>query len=793
MASRDSYREKETLLSDDSRREEATGVLSQIRRGVASLVGRDTEPDPRGFSRSGTQLYSADADITRPEDDIEKYYEEYKNNSIIETQIDNLALEVFEPGYWVTADSDETETEIEEFLKNVGIVGSKTHVPFDQFGQFMLRQHEVRGTFEAEKVTDDDGRHLALNPLNPSTMEIYTKPGTNVLLPPDYDADENATISVKDTPGGEVAAFVQFDTQFSRWEHRNELRFTKDQVIHWPRNPDIGEQFGHSRIEPVLERSRALREKMQDNDLAIAMKAWPMVLFQLGSEDRPWTRDEMEEFMANYQEQNLGPGMYQGVPGDVEVEEFAGETADISEHVTSDVDMIVSGMPGPKHTLGSFASGDENAALAGAYERQFRKIVRAKRREIEGIMTPYLKEVAESWGYDPSGLELRIGRPEGEVAPEDVQGSIIRYESDAGSGDESGETVDIDDIEPGDTVNGKTVIGDSETTTIQEIREEREEDADGSGGSENGPTGPSVSTGVASADDPQLHQLATESLQELGTTDTETATESLSNDGVRVRDIEADVGDVLAPIVSDVLEDTLSVIETRHTGRRDVNPKAVADEFSAQLGSQLRGRDVERTIERGLRNARERTADKLNEELDTDAIVGLSRTATDSLLRKHREMILNDFQSFGDEIGDAIRHSLTDIEASDDMSVVRSRVESLYSDAEMSRRTRLFVRMALIGFVNKIKYTAYERDDAVVGVRVSNTCTEDTPEIVRDLAGCAGGEAATARFDADKRVGAQLMEQASADPHNGFTPLPDTPPFHFNDTTQYKPVFADND
>ena len=378
-------------------------------------------------------MYSASADITRPDAEIEDYYEEYQNNPIISAQIDHLALEVFEPGYWIEADDPETESQIEEFVENIGIQGSKTHIPLSKFGKLMLKQHEIRGTFDGEKVTDDQGRHVALNPVNPSTLEIYTKPGPNVLLPPDFEARSNSSVNIKQTADGDVAAFVQFDRQFSRWTDRNERRFTRDEILHWPRNPDIGEQFGHSRIETVYERSRALREKFQDNDLAISMKAWPMVLFQMGSEERPWTREQMENFMSEYEEQNLGPGMYQGVPGDVDVEEFAGETADITEHVQADVDMIVSGMPGPKHTLGSFSE----TSAPDAHERQFHKVVRSKRRAIEDILTPYLREVAESWGYDPSGLELHIGRPDGDVAPEDIQGSIIRYQSDA---DSDGET-----------------------------------------------------------------------------------------------------------------------------------------------------------------------------------------------------------------------------------------------------------------------------------------------------------------------------------------------------------------
>jgi hypothetical protein len=266
-------------------------------------------------------------------------------------------------------------------------------------------------------------------------MEIYTKPGVNMLLPPDYNPTDSGSVSstvsrrqsfsgdvyVKTTPSGDVAAYVQFDRTLSRWEEREERRFASDQILHWPRNPDIGDKFGNSTIEPVLDRSRALREKLQDNDLAISMKAWPMVLFQLGDPDRPWSWSRIEDFMEDYDDRNLGPGMYQGVPGDVEINEFAGETADISEHVMTDIDMIISSMPGPKHALGAFSVG---SGLTDAHDQQFKKTVREARRELENTFTPYIKDALESWDYDTSGLELHIGRPDGEVAPEDIQGSM---------------------------------------------------------------------------------------------------------------------------------------------------------------------------------------------------------------------------------------------------------------------------------------------------------------------------------------------------------------------------------
>lgn len=791
MASSD--RDLETLVESPADRE-SSGFLSRARNRVASLVSaEDTDPDPEAFSRSGTQLYSADADITRPDGDIEAYYEEYKNNPIIAAQIDNLALEVFEPGYWITADDPETESEIEEFLDNIGILGSNTHVPLTDFGRHMIVQHQVRGTFQAEKVTDDRDRHVALNPVNPSSIEIYTKPGTNVLLPPDYESDGNSSANIKMTENDRVAAFVQFDTRFSRWSNRDERRFTREQMIHWPREPDIGEQFGHSRIETVFERSQAMREKLQDNDLAIAMKAWPMVIFQTGSAENPWTREQREEFMESYREQNLGPGMYQAVPGDIDVEEFAGETADIESSVNTDVDMIVSGMPGPKHTMGSWASGDENEAIAGAYERQFKKIVRSMRRDIEKLLRPYLKEVARSWGYDPSGLELHIGRPEGEVAPEDIQGSIIRYQGkDAGSEGDSGTP------QPGEVVDGKTVIDQPNVTTVEDIREERQEqqdsESDGTSDDESGgPDGPSVPVEngrvVQQARLARLAHAGSDGLPD--TTDTGVA--ELSGALVATRDVEDDITDVVAPLFIDVRDDTLDVVAARHGRHSSVEPEMVADEFTAQIGRRLRHGDVDAVIEDALDTVRDRTADQLRDELRGSATVRLSQTATDSLVRSHRELIHNDLQSFGEELADSLRLSIRDVEASDEMAVVRERVVNMYDDNEIKRRIQLFARMALIGLVNKIKYTAYEYDDSVVGIEVRSNCSDATNELTRALAGCDGGEPARAMFDHDERVGAQLISDVTVSPEPGFDPLPDTPPFHFGDTAQYAPLFETNE
>jgi hypothetical protein len=461
---------------DDSSGFSLLGSVQGARSRVAELIspGRDDDefmPNPQAFSQGVTNRYSAELDRSRPDPNTEDYYDEYQYNPIIQTQIDTFASDCWEGGWYITADSEQTVAELTEFAKNMTLNAGQIHQPISKIGKMAIIQHEVRGTFLGEHMHDEEGRPVGINPVNVSTMEIYTKYGTNVLVPADYKEKSDDT-TIKRNDEGEVAAYVQFDHRLSSYADRRERRFTRDEMMHWARRPDIGDVFGNSRVEPILARSRSLREKLNDNDLAIAMKAWPMILFKLGSPERPYTLEEMEDFMQKYSQDELGPGMYQGVPGDVEIEEFAGETADIKDPVMTDVNMIVSAMPGPKHNVGAFPGEGENPPTA-AHERQYRKLVRETRMQLENLFTPYLKMVAEEWGYNSSGVELHVGRPDGEVAPEDIEGNVIRYDGidndDGDDSDVSGEpanrsvsnpTTDASDSEEQNSETTETTLGD---------------------------------------------------------------------------------------------------------------------------------------------------------------------------------------------------------------------------------------------------------------------------------------------------------------------------------------------
>lgn len=757
-----------TSSSDD---DSSGSVLSRFRpsnlsTGVASLIGSDdTDPDPKAFARGGTKRYNASIDRSRPDTNLEHFWTEYKHNGIIATQMQSFASDVFEAGWWVTADSDKTEEEITEFCHNIGVNGGQPHQSITKLGEQAIIQHDVRGTFLGEQVTDDKGRHVAINPVNPETMEIYTKDGVNMLVPDDYTGDSDSSM-IKKNASGKTAAYVQFDTQYSRWSDRKERRFTRDQVLHWPRRPDIGEVFGNSRVEPVLERSRALREKLQDNDLAIAMKAWPMIMFQMGSTERPWTLDEMEDFMEDYTENELGPGTFQGVPGDIEVHEFAGETADISEPVMTDVNMIVSAMPGPKHSTGSFPG--EEGSPTEAHERQYLKLIRKTRRDLQELFTPYLRKVAESWGYDSSGLELHIGRPDGEVAPEDVQGSVIRYQSDADSDDdeEDGDpATDGRNLEPtGDSG------GDEQSTRVLEPADAEELEGD------------DLTRGY--------------NVASLGSPDADVADHLAENGGPTnsaVAEIEDELGAIIADVLIDARDNTLDVLELRHSSRQAPDGSTIQAEYDGQVGSASRSQRLVRSVKDACTDTVGETLDELSSPSHAPSIQTVQTSTHRTISESITERLLDDMGELGNRLGVEFRRQTDQIGNSDrDLDAVRKRIESTYTDSELRGRAELIAQMRTTELMNRIRLHEYRMHEDVDGIAVSADCADSTNQFTAELAGCGDMEPAVAMFDTDEPIGDQLANHVGQSPGRGFDPLDDVPPYHFGDRSTIVPVTADD-
>jgi len=418
------------------------GRFNNIRERVAELIdgSRDEEPEPQGYQgeeRSSGLIRGGILEHDPNREDLQYYRELYEGVGPIKSSIDNFSSEVIEPGWYITADSEETEEKLTEYFRQVAILNTDVDVGASHLIEMMVREREIRGTVFLEKVKDSQGRNQALYPLQNDTITIYTKPGKAMLPAPDDEEAEAFDPDIsqqRDEPplnsDGEMGAYVQFDEIKPKWSNTEEVVYTRNEVIKFIRDPDIGDPRGTSRIASSAQRAEGLLEKLQDNDDAVKFKAWPQIIFELGDEDNPWNREEVNNFIEHYEDGNMRPGLMQAVAGDVSVEEFAGETADISDTLNFDISMIMSGMPGPVYATGGF-SQNVAPAIAQQQQRQFIKEVRKTRNRIESKFTPYLREVAEDYDLDAAqSVELHIGRPNGQVAPEDIEGNIIRYTSD---------------------------------------------------------------------------------------------------------------------------------------------------------------------------------------------------------------------------------------------------------------------------------------------------------------------------------------------------------------------------
>ncbi len=87
-------------------------------------------------------------------------------------------------------------------------------------------------------------------------------------------------------------------------------------ILRFHKHP--GEDFGHSVLESCHEQADMLRDMEIDLARFIATKAYPPILWKLGSEERPWTQDQIDGWLEELEE--IDPESQLAVGHDVEHE-----------------------------------------------------------------------------------------------------------------------------------------------------------------------------------------------------------------------------------------------------------------------------------------------------------------------------------------------------------------------------------------------------------------------------------------------------------------------------------------
>jgi hypothetical protein len=703
----------------------------------------------------------SDFDRTEPDhDEMRKYWRQFETTPFVRKSITSFSRQVMEPGYYIKArglDQDEL-TDLDHWLTSSSIIEGEVGQDFRQLAKKMIVQQEVRGTAFTELAPDkDDPDKIAgLKLINAETMEAVTRPGQSILLDPEDSA------KFDDAPAAEAggaAAWLQdlgetetfFNTPISGRNRGMEndtdgdfkIGFRRDEIIKMARDADAGELFGTSRLEAVSERIEGLRQKLSDNDDAIASKAYPLWLFMFGSEENPWESDDINDFMKAHEMENFHSGMKQGVRGDVNVDTVSGEVADIADALNFDIEWIMSIMPIPRFALGAFTDTGGTAGQFGgvAQQQETQRQIKDARRDLEDKFTPVIRRVAEQMGMDEDAVEsirLKIGEP-GEPETEVPQReNIIRY---VPKDQREGEDPMDPTTSPGnDGIPDKmldsdaTPVGTRDPDEIErEIEERREAQREAS---------EEAGAQVWNSD---------RSIAELSLDDSSELSDAIYETMVGTRD---DVLDQIstefenAPIyaATNFEQKANNVLRKKMSrGRFRDRVKPVVDELVSNDGPSFARQNSVKFFVQDIENS---TEDALEE-----------------MLRLMRIQVRRGANQ-GSELSDVI-----------------GRTKNKYNDASLRQRAELIAHMESKNIKETVKLQEFESDPDVIGVRVSNE-NPSTP-LTQSLAG------AEAYFEYGDIQGQLQSATRSEFLQQGFNPLPTTPPFHFNDTSTLEPIYKD--
>jgi len=712
-----------------------------------------------------------------PKDAMRKYWRQYETTPVVRKPISSFASQVMEPGYYLesTKLGKEDLNKLRHWLERAAIIEGMPGKDWRLLAKKSIIQREVRGSALIEKApdTNDEDKIAGLKLINPETVEAVTRPGQSILLAPE-DNDNLDQDDLPSTSDGEAAAYLQdisetdalFGTPVrrNRVENTKEARkiaFTRNEIVKLTRDADVGDIFGTSRIESVSDRIEGLQHKLQDNDEAIASKAYPLWLFYFGGDGDPiWDSDDIDDFMSAYEMENFHPGQKQGVRGDVSVDTISGEVAEIAEYLEFDIDWIMSAMPMPKFALGAFGNRSVGQIGGIAQQRDVQRQIQEARRELENEFTPLIREVAQQQGWSEEmvdDLRLKIGEPGQEEQPIGTNEQIIRYVSGANQGNQqpsdgnvSGTPSNVQQVGPG----GEPVQTGPQTS--------RGSNQSGGGVNEN-------PFGINPSDKTPKVDTVTGPPEEAG------AGAYVWNESNSIAELSLDnsrkkqVADAIFSTLQKARDGALSEVseeygrEAMYTANYFENVANSASDRAlrkASLRSKVRPALREEIVEY---SSGSKFTSQLNVKHFSQNVENATRDAMDELMRKMRVQI---------------RHGVEDSNQFDD---IRSRIESKYNDSNLRQRAELIAHMEMKNATETTKLQQWEQSSEVVGVRVHNPDPK-TP-LTQSLDGVE------AHFTDTSGIDEQLMEETRKEfLHEGFNPLPTVPPFHYQDKTTFEPI-----
>lgn len=213
-------------------------------------------------------------------------------------------------------------------------------------------------------------------------------------------------------------------------------------ILRFKRHP--GEDFGRSIVERVQEQADILRDMEIDTARFVATKAYPPILWKLGSEERPRTEDQIDEWLQNVED--IEPESMLAVSHDVE-QDVVGVTStsstagamrleDTFDHLMK---RIATGMGVPADLMNTETlSGQQLQVAMTKFDRRIQRYRNVIKDAVRYQIFPSILSDARAFEYGDVPPEFEFGkhsseeeRLEADLAIRLVNNNMLTFEAAA--------------------------------------------------------------------------------------------------------------------------------------------------------------------------------------------------------------------------------------------------------------------------------------------------------------------------------------------------------------------------
>ena len=327
----------EMINSDAARYMASQILLQEAGRGIV------------GVPRPSDRKWGAKHDYN-----LKTYGEIYKKVEIVYRGINVTAQHVMAPGYRILGGDGGNLEKIREWSEYIGLHHTLHNV---------VRHLMIWGNCFIEPVVDKkkrtDWNVLELKLLNPDTMYVYAKEVGDIIGYIQHPKSRRWRNQLGRLP----EKLRSTGRTYRSWKKEvkntdpNAVVFDAKDIVHLKWNPMPNSYYGVSPIEAMKRTLTTYVGMLQDLSVMIRSYGTPMIVWKMGSPERPASEKFMREFRKAMTDRNIGDDPI--IPGIVEWEVVsAGEKAmQIEPYIRALRDDMFAGIAVPEVLLGGTSSG----------------------------------------------------------------------------------------------------------------------------------------------------------------------------------------------------------------------------------------------------------------------------------------------------------------------------------------------------------------------------------------------------------------------------------------------------